>query len=75
MTAALLLDRPGSPLDSDSATAGRPPVPLEARLTGVLHATRTNGSGECPVCHGRMTSTRASARAEAVCGGCGSRLG
>jgi hypothetical protein len=82
MTAVLLLDRPGSLCDGAPATAGPPPVTLEARLTAVLHAVRANGSSECPVCHGRIshgrtsraTSTRAGARVEPMCGDCGSRL-
>ena len=73
MTAAVL-DRPGSLFDDaaharpEPAFGGRPT--LEDRLDGVLHATRTNGSTECPVCDARMTSTRAGAE----CGGCGARL-
>ena len=43
---------------------------LEELLTATLHAARTSGSAECPVCQARMTSTRAGAE----CGGCGSRL-
>jgi hypothetical protein len=43
---------------------------LEERLTSVLHATRSNGSTECPVCDARMTSTPQGAE----CGGCGARL-
>ena len=52
-------------------------VTLEELLSATLHAARTNGSADCPVCHARMTSTHAreGARAvEAVCAGCGSRL-
>ena len=78
MTGAVL-DRPGTrqlPLD-DGLT-------LEELLTATLQTARATGSAECPVCHARMTSTRAGARgglaagggagAAAECGGCGSRL-
>jgi uncharacterized paraquat-inducible protein A len=71
MTAALLLDRPASHFDP-STVSDR--MTLEDRLNSVLQAARTNGSAECPVCHACMASTRAGARAEAVCGACGSRL-
>ncbi len=53
---------------------------LEELLCSALEEMRANGSTECPVCHARMTSTRASAReagasaASAECSGCGSRL-
>jgi hypothetical protein len=80
MTAAVL-DRPisftGRPVVGDGVT-------LEELLSATLHAARANGSTECPVCHARMTYTRASAPptgapragtpASAECGGCGSRL-
>jgi transcription initiation factor IIE alpha subunit len=46
---------------------------LEELLSSALSEARANGSTECPVCHARMSFTRASAR-EAECGGCGSRL-
>ena len=66
-----VLDRPGS-LFANAAehpvAGGR--VTLEQRLTATLQAARTNGSAECPVCRGRMTSTRAGAE----CAACGSRL-
>ena len=71
MTPAVL-NRPGS-LFGDSAPAGpfgRRRLTLEERLDGALHAARTNGSTECPVCDARITSTRAGAE----CGGCGARL-
>jgi hypothetical protein len=57
---------------------------LEELLSATLHEAQANGSTECPVCHARMTSTRASAGATrggacvgpvAECGGCGTRLG
>ena len=93
MTPAVL-DRPArdapSARDRDAAAraelaAGGRPVTLEELLSATLHAARTNGSTECPVCHARMTSTRASAarggaepgagaQAGAECGDCGSRL-
>ena len=80
MTAAVL-DRPisftGRPVVGDGVT-------LEELLSATLHAARANGSTECPVCHARMTYTRASAPPtgapaagappSAECGGCGSRL-
>jgi hypothetical protein len=53
---------------------------LEELLNATLETTRATGSAECPVCHARMTSTRAGEptragdAAAAVCGGCGSRL-
>ena len=55
-------------------------VTLERLLNSALHQARTHGSAECPVCHARVSSTRAreaGAAGEAVaaeCGGCGSRL-
>ena len=86
MTAAVL-ERPGSLFGSapcaegEAASAGRLSrggVTLEERLSSVLHEARTYGSTECPVCHARMTSTRAGAphgaEPAAECGGCGSRL-
>jgi hypothetical protein len=76
MTGAVL-DRPGAHCTGAGEPACSAPVTLEARLTSVLDATRTNGIAECPVCHARMTrtpSTRAGARASAACDGCGSRL-
>ena len=72
MTGAVL-DRPGALFEAGSAALGGR-VTLEERLNAVLHAARTNGSAECPVCHARMTSSRAGARASAACGGCGTRL-
>ena len=70
MTPAVL-DRP-APLFADRAAGavGGGRVTLEERLNSVLHAARTNGSGECPLCHARMTPTPAAAE----CTGCGSRL-
>ena len=52
---------------------------LEELLCSALEEMRANGSTECPVCHARMASTRASAREaapgrKAECSGCGSRL-
>ena len=76
MTPAVL-ERPGS-LFADAAeragaaaAGGR--MSLEELLNSALDQAQANGSTECPVCHARMTSTRAGAR-EAECGGCGSRL-
>jgi hypothetical protein len=78
-----LLDRPAS-LFAECAAAGGPAaadrlgggrVTLEERLNSALHATRTNGSTECPVCRARMTPARAGAEPDrAECGGCGSQL-
>jgi hypothetical protein len=50
---------------------------LEELLTSAFAEVRANGSTECPVCHARMSSTRAreaAAAGAAECGGCGSRL-
>ena len=72
MTPAVL-DRPGSVTERPLLDGG---ATLEELLSATLHAAQANGSSECPVCHGRMTSTRAAAGAAPVaeCGGCGSRL-
>jgi hypothetical protein len=60
-----VLDRPGTqPFEVDGG------LTLEELLTTTLQTIRASGSAECPVCHARMTSTRAGAE----CGGCGSRL-
>jgi hypothetical protein len=69
-----LLDRPAS-LFAERATGplGGGRVTLEERLNSVLHAVRTNGSAECPVCHARMTRARVGGGA-GECGGCGSSL-
>jgi hypothetical protein len=82
-----VLDRP-APLFADrvagAVSGGR--VTLEERLNSVLHAARTNGSTECPLCHARVRPTAADATAAgaatagaaapaiAECDGCGSRL-
>jgi hypothetical protein len=89
---AAVLDRPtigrtpvrrpgGSPAGEAPSPGGTLEAPspggtLEALLTGALHRVHANGSTECPVCHGTMTSTRAGAREASLaeCGGCGSRL-
>jgi len=55
---------------------------LEELLSSALREARTNGSTECPVCHGTVTLSRADAREAgaagpapaAECGACGSRL-
>ena len=51
---------------------------LEERLNAALHEARTNGSAECPVCHGPMTCAgdggEGAAAVVADCGGCGSQL-
>jgi hypothetical protein len=51
---------------------------LEELLTSALSDARANGSTECPVCHARMSFTRAreagGSAGNADCGGCGSRL-
>jgi hypothetical protein len=65
-----VLDRPAS-MTERPVLGGR--VTLEERLNSVLHAARTNGSSECPVCHARMTPAPG-AEPAAECGGCGSRL-
>ena len=70
MTPAVL-DRPGSVTERPLLGGGGT---LEELLSATLHEARANGSTECPVCHARMTSTRAGAHAGASCGGCGSRL-
>jgi hypothetical protein len=65
-----VLDRP------DYSPARRPldgGATLEELLTSALAQARVDGRTDCPVCHARMSSTRAGAR-EAECGGCGSRL-
>ena len=76
MTGAVL-DRPGSLFAeaADRPSGGGHPVArggltLEELLNATLRAARTQGSAECPVCHARMTYTRA----DAECEGCGSRL-
>ena len=66
-----VLDRPASLFAERAAGAvsgGR--MTLEERLNSILHAARTNGSGECPLCHARVTATPNGA----ACGGCGSQL-
>ena len=75
MTPAVL-DRP-APLFADRAagavSGGR--VTLEERLNSVLHAARTTGSGECPLCHARVILTPGGVgSAVAECTGCRSRL-
>ena len=67
MTAALL-ERPVSErLDLDGGGT------LEELLTSALTEARANGSTQCPVCRGRMSSKCATATA-AECESCGSRL-
>ena len=81
----LFADAPArtAPARPDRANPPRPifggGVTLEARLEAVLHAARMEGGTKCPVCHSRMThtragDTRAGAREAAECGGCGARL-
>ena len=84
MTPAVL-DRPGSLFEGAPGTAAAPPgrgggVTLDELLNATLHAARSNGSAECPVCHARMTvgvarttSTRASAGATSAGAECGGR--
>jgi hypothetical protein len=71
MTGAVL-DRPGTrQFELDGG------LTLEELLTAALEEGRMNGSTECPVCHARMSFTRAregSGESAAECGGCGSRL-
>ena len=62
-----VLDRPIFRVDRP-LPGGR--VTLEERLNSLLDGVRTNGSGECPVCHARMTPTPSGA----ACGRCGSQL-
>ena len=70
MTPALL-DRPESLTTAPVNRPGRRPVTLEERLSATLHEARANGSTECPVCHARMSFTRAGTT---ECSSCGSRL-
>ncbi len=76
MTAAVL-DRPTVRAGGSEIGDG---VTLAQLLNSALHEARTHGSTECPVCHERLSSTRAREQRggrEAVaaeCGGCGSRL-
>jgi len=68
MTGAVL-DRPGTQqFELDGG------LTLEELLNATLESTRASGSAECPVCHARMTPTRAGEAAVAECGVCGSRL-
>ena len=68
MTGAVL-DRPGTQqFELDGG------LTLEELFNATLESTRATGSAECPVCHARMTSTRAGEAAAAECGGCGSLL-
>jgi hypothetical protein len=79
-----LLDRPATRLGEGAGPGGRLSggrVTLEERLNAVLHEARTNGIAECPVCHARITRSRAHTRARedetalgADCHSCGSRL-
>ena len=71
MTPAVL-ERPGSVTERPVLGGGT----LEELLSVAFHEAQANGSTECPVCHARMTSTRAGAGSAPVaeCGGCGSRL-
>ena len=70
MTGAVL-DRPGSHFGFAPLPEERGGGTLEDLLNETLRETRTSGTADCPVCHARMTLTRA----HAECGGCGSRLG
>ena len=69
MTPAVL-DRPCAPTASAAKGIERGPVTLHELLATTLDTARAHGSAECPVCHARMTYTRAGAE----CGGCGGRL-
>jgi hypothetical protein len=74
MTPAVL-DRPETLIAAPMDRTGRRPVTLEDRLSAALDEARANGSTECPVCHARMSITRAGNSAGAAeCGSCGSRL-
>lgn len=68
MTGAVL-DRPAVLGDSGERSAGGR-LTLEQRLSETLHAVRTAGSADCPICHARMKLTCA----HAECDACGSRL-
>jgi len=74
MTGAVLerpMSHPGTSPVGDGLT-------LKRLLTSAFDEVQANGSTECPVCHARMTSTRAREAGgdfAAQCGGCGSRLG
>ena len=50
--------------------SGGPRITLEERLDAVLHAARTEGRAECPVCHATMRHERGAAH----CSGCGAAL-
>jgi hypothetical protein len=67
----------GAVLDRPDCSTARGPLDggatLEELLTSALAQAHAEGWTDCPVCHARMSSTRAGAR-EAECGGCGSRL-
>jgi hypothetical protein len=68
-----VLDPPRKSVVDGSAEAlsgGR--VTLEERLGRSWQALRTRGTGDCPVCHGRL-SMRAG-RVDASCADCGSLL-
>jgi ribosomal protein L37AE/L43A len=67
-----LIDSPHS-LFGEASTprpSGGPRMTLEERLDAVLHAARSEGRAECPVCHATMRHDRGAAR----CSGCGSAV-
>jgi len=74
MTGAVL-ERPGSLFERPELDGGGT---LEELLSVTLASARENGTTECPVCHARMSYTRAGsspgATPAAGCGRCGSRL-
>jgi hypothetical protein len=75
-----VLERPAAGLQPGGRAGGDCPdgggrVTLDERLSATLHAVRTDGQAECPVCHARMTpAPHATGAGGAECGGCGSRL-
>jgi hypothetical protein len=54
----------------EALSGGR--VTLEERLARSWRALRTHGTGDCPVCHGRMSMH--AGRVDASCADCGSLL-
>lgn len=75
MTGAVL-ERPGSLFEEARRPADGRPLTLEERLSDALHAVRTEGAAECPVCKAHMTpgADVAAIHGTAACSDCGSRL-
>ena len=67
-----LIDSPHSLFGEASrpSASGGPRMTLEERLDAVLHAARSEGRAECPVCHATMRHDAGAAR----CSDCGSAL-